>query len=95
MEQDNYQHIEANKELIENLIEQGINDANTIVQIRYVELAIHLALISERIKAIVEPAILKVFEKFFSMDPLTQINTMDFVNLLDKKPWTSQILTKS
>jgi hypothetical protein len=63
----------------------GLQNENSVIQIRYFEVACKLALVSAQICEIVEPVLQKVFEQFFDEwgnDPLSQMTIMDFIGIL-------------
>lgn len=77
------------------MISQGLNNLNSVVSIRYFELAVQIALISEPLSEAVKNCIDIVLQKFFQQDILTQISVMDLVRLLGKKMWTSLLLVNN
>ena len=57
--------------------------------VRYYELALQVATISERaFNSMASAAINQVLQAFFEMDALTQMALMDFFVEFDKMPWT-------
>ena len=73
----------------------GVQDEDTIIKVRYFELSINLALISEKLTKVAEDSIKAVFEMFFDLDSLTQMSIMDFVSIIGTKPWTKNLITQS
>ena len=68
-----------------SLLNKGtVNVQNTIALVRYFELAVKIALISEEsFEMIAKEAINQVLENFFNFDALTQMALMDFFTQFD------------
>ncbi|CDW80652.1 UNKNOWN [Stylonychia lemnae] len=82
------------KDQLQELLIKGIMSENTVVMVRYFELACNLAQISPELSQLTEPVIEQVFEQFFNLDMLTQMAVMDFVAILGQNQQTSMILAK-
>ena len=75
------------------LLNKGTSNVqNTIALVRYFELSISIALISEdAFEVISKQAINQVLDNFFSFDALTQMALMDFFVQFDQMPWTGNL----
>ena len=74
------------------MILQGVSQANMTNMVRYYELALQVATISERaFNSMASAAINQVLQAFFEMDALTQMALMDFFVEFDKMPWTGSL----
>ena len=78
---------------MKTLLNKGTsNMKNTIALVRYFELSVIIALVSEQaFEVIAKDAINQVLENFFTFDSLTQMTLMDFFIQFDQMPWTGNL----
>lgn len=68
---------------LREMLVNGLQNEDSVIRIRYFELACRLALLSPEVCKVVEAPIMMVFDAFFTMDdPLSQMAIMDFVGTL-------------
>ena len=91
--------IDQSREKLVGMMVQLVNDsreANKVVYVRFLEVAIELALKSERLcQQIARPVIAQVFQDFFKLlDILTQVTVMDFVVKLAENEYGIKMLNE-
>lgn len=77
---------------ISEILLTGVNNEDKTKSVRYYELALGIAAISEQAFTLISSgAINQVLENFFAMDALTQLVIMDFFVEFEKMPWTGKM----
>ena len=83
---------EAYTEQGSQLLLQGVSSADSTVSVRYYELSLMVATISEQSFILMASgAINQVLHSFFEKDALTQLALMDFFVEFEKMPWTGKL----
>lgn len=77
---------------ISELLLAGVKSEDKTKSVRYYELALGIATISEQAFTLISSeAINQVLDNFFAMDALTQMVIMDFFVEFEKMPWTGKL----